>query len=98
MIYSIVAYGDPVLRKEAKDITDRNFDIKKLVEDMYETMYNAHGVGLAAPQIGKGLRVFENPGNVGGAAFARCALRGLRGEQLIVTETSVDECVYKRRG
>lgn len=58
MIYSIVAYGDPVLRKEAKDITDRSFDIKKLVADMYETMYNANGVGLAAPQIGKGIRVF----------------------------------------
>jgi peptide deformylase len=58
MIYSIVAYGDPVLRKEAEDITDPNFDVKKLAEDMFETMYNAHGVGLAAPQIGKPIRMF----------------------------------------
>ncbi len=58
MIYPIVAYGDPVLRKEAQDIKKGEFDVKQLAEDMYETMYNAHGVGLAAPQIGKALRIF----------------------------------------
>jgi peptide deformylase len=57
MIYPIVAYGDPVLRKVAVDI-DKSFDVKKLVEDMFETMYNAKGVGLAAPQIGLNIRVF----------------------------------------
>lgn len=57
MIYPIVAYGDPVLRKVAADI-DRSYDVKKLSEDMFETMYNAKGVGLAAPQIGLNLRMF----------------------------------------
>lgn len=57
MIYPIVAFGDPVLKKQAADI-DENFDIKTLVADMFETMENANGVGLAAPQIGKAIRVF----------------------------------------
>lgn len=57
MIYPIVAYGDPVLRKKAEDIPEGT-DIKQLVEDMFETMYQAHGVGLAAPQIGKAIRLF----------------------------------------
>lgn len=57
MIYPIVAYGDPVLRKVTVDI-DKSYDVKKLSEDMYETMYNAKGVGLAAPQIGLNLRMF----------------------------------------
>jgi peptide deformylase len=57
MIYPIVAYGDPVLKKQARDI-EKGTDIRKLVEDMFETMYNANGVGLAAPQIGLDLRLF----------------------------------------
>ncbi len=57
MIYPIVAYGDPVLRKVTVDI-DKSYDVKKLSEDMFETMYNAKGVGLAAPQIGLNLRIF----------------------------------------
>lgn len=57
MIYPIVAYGDPVLRKVAVDI-DKSFDVKKLSEEMFETMYNAKGVGLAAPQIGLNIRMF----------------------------------------
>jgi peptide deformylase len=59
MIYPIVAYGDPVLRDVAKDIpNDGSIDIKKLSEDMFETMYQAQGVGLAAPQIGMNIRIF----------------------------------------
>lgn len=58
MIYAIVAYGDPVLKKRAVDIEKDSIDVKKLAEDMFETMYNSHGVGLAAPQIGKSLRMF----------------------------------------
>lgn len=58
MIYPIVAYGDPVLRKECRDIEKGEIDVKKLAEDMFETMYNASGVGLAAPQIGLDLRIF----------------------------------------
>ncbi len=58
MIYPIVAYGDPVLRKRAKEIEREDIDVKSLSEDMFETMHNASGVGLAAPQIGKSLRMF----------------------------------------
>ena len=52
MIYSIVKFGDPVLEKTAAPVTVFDDDLKKLVEDMFESMYAAHGVGLAAPQIG----------------------------------------------
>lgn len=58
MIYPIVVYGDPVLKKQGKNIEKDDFDIKKLAEDMFETMENANGVGLAAPQIGKSIRMF----------------------------------------
>ncbi len=57
MIYPIVAYGDPVLKKQAEEI-ETGTDVKQLVEDMFETMYTASGVGLAAPQIGKAIRLF----------------------------------------
>src|SRR5689334_22757160 len=57
MIYPIVMYGDPVLRKKAVDIEKGN-DVKVLVQDMFETMQAAHGIGLAAPQIGKSVRLF----------------------------------------
>ncbi len=52
MIYPIVLYGDPVLEQPAEPVTEFNDELKKLVEDMFESMYAAHGVGLAAPQIG----------------------------------------------
>ncbi|MCL4149915.1 UNVERIFIED_CONTAM: hypothetical protein GTU68_057704 [Idotea baltica] len=58
MKYPIVAYGDPVLRKECRDIEKGEIDVKKLSDDMFETMYAASGVGLAAPQIGKDIRMF----------------------------------------
>ena len=58
MILPIVAYGDPVLRKVGKDI-DRDFPgLEELIENMKETMKNAQGVGLAAPQIGRDIRLF----------------------------------------
>jgi peptide deformylase len=52
MIYPIVKYGNAVLEKPAEPVTKFNQDLAKLVEDMFESMYAAHGVGLAAPQIG----------------------------------------------
>lgn len=52
MIYPIVKFGDPVLEKQADPVTSFDDELKKLVEDMFESMYAAHGVGLAAPQIG----------------------------------------------
>jgi len=52
MIYPIVKFGNPVLEKPAEPVTVFDEELKKLVEDMFESMYAAHGVGLAAPQIG----------------------------------------------
>src|ERR1700690_2127481 len=52
MVYPIVKFGDPVLEKPAAPVTVFDEQLKKLVEDMFESMYAAHGVGLAAPQIG----------------------------------------------
>ena len=52
MIYPIVKFGNPVLEKPAEPVTVFDSSLKKLVEDMFESMYAAHGVGLAAPQIG----------------------------------------------
>jgi peptide deformylase len=52
MIYPIVKYGDPVLEKPAEHVSAFDDDLKNLVDDMFESMYAAHGVGLAAPQIG----------------------------------------------
>lgn len=63
MIYPIVLFGDPVLKKKAADIPHGE-DVKELVQDMFDTMYAASGVGLAAPQIGKSIRLFvvdDNP-------------------------------------
>jgi len=66
MILPIVAYGDPVLRKVGSDI-DRSYPgLTKLIEDMFATLENAKGVGLAAPQIGKAIRLFI----VDGSPFA----------------------------
>lgn len=58
MILPIVAYGDPVLRKKAIDIKKDHPRLNELVENMWETMYKASGVGLAAPQVGLSLRLF----------------------------------------
>ncbi len=57
MIYPIVKYGDPVLETPAKPVTNFDKELKTLVEDMFESMYAAHGVGLAAPQIGISLHL-----------------------------------------
>ncbi|PKA97041.1 peptide deformylase [Flavobacteriaceae bacterium MAR_2009_75] len=58
MILPIVAYGDPVLRKVAKEIPENYPKLNDLLDNMWETMYNASGVGLAAPQIGLPVRIF----------------------------------------
>ena len=58
MILPIVAYGNPVLRKVGHDIDENYPNLAKLIEDMWETMYASNGVGLAAPQIGKDIRLF----------------------------------------
>ncbi len=66
MILPIVAYGDPVLKKEAQEIDASYPDLSGLIKNMYETMYAAQGVGLAAPQIGLSIRLFI----VDGSPFA----------------------------
>ena len=58
MILPIVAYGNPVLRKVGHDIDEKYPNLDKLIEDMWETMYASNGVGLAAPQVGKDIRLF----------------------------------------
>lgn len=58
MILPIIAYGDPVLRKVSRDIDKEYPNLKQLIADMFETMYHARGVGLAAPQIGLDIRLF----------------------------------------
>lgn len=58
MILPIVAYGDPVLKREADDIDQAYKDLNILIDNMFETMYAAQGVGLAAPQIGESIRLF----------------------------------------
>lgn len=58
MILPIFAYGQPVLKKKASDINSEYPDLTKLIDDMWETMYFAYGVGIAAPQIGLSIRLF----------------------------------------
>jgi peptide deformylase len=57
MIYPIVKYGNPVLEKPAETVTVFDEELQKLLDDMFESMYAAHGVGLAAPQIGIARRI-----------------------------------------
>lgn len=58
MIMPIIAYGHPVLKKETQDIDENYPKLQELISDMWETMYNAEGIGLAAPQVGLGIRLF----------------------------------------
>ena len=58
MILPILSYGSPILKKEAKEITQDYPNLNELIENMWETMYAAQGVGLAAPQIGVSIRLF----------------------------------------
>lgn len=58
MILPVVAYGHPVLRKVCDDITPDYPELKKLIADMWETMYHTNGVGIAAPQVNRPVRIF----------------------------------------
>ena len=58
MILPILSYGSPILKKEAKEITQDYPNLNELIDNMWETMYAAQGVGLAAPQIGVSIRLF----------------------------------------
>lgn len=57
MIYPVYVYGSPVLRQIAKDIDKSYPDLEKFIADMFETMYHSDGLGLAAPQVGKSIRL-----------------------------------------
>ncbi len=69
MILPIVAYGDPVLKREAAEIERDHEGLNELIDDMFESMYEASGVGLAAPQVGHSIRLFV----VDGTPFAEDA-------------------------
>ena len=58
MILPILAYGDPILRKETLDIDKDYPNLEVVIENMFETMYSARGIGLAAPQVGLPIRLF----------------------------------------
>ena len=58
MILPVIAYGDPVLKKKAEEIDENYPNLKELIENMFETMYASNGVGIAAPQIGRSIRLF----------------------------------------
>lgn len=64
MIYPVTVFGDPVLRKTAEPITKEFQDLKGFVQNMFDTMYNSDGVGLAAPQVGKAVRIFVVDTNI----------------------------------
>jgi len=72
MILPIYLYGQPVLREETKIISKDYPDIKQLVANMYETMYNADGVGLAAPQVGLSIQLLVIDADVMGDDFPEC--------------------------
>jgi peptide deformylase len=63
MILPIIPFGHPILRKRAEDIGKDYPELDQLISDMYETMYNAKGVGIAAPQVGKSIRLFVVDGS-----------------------------------
>lgn len=72
MILPVYLLGHPVLREETEDITPDYPDLKQLIENMWETMYNSDGVGLAAPQIGKSISLIVLDGNPVADSFPEC--------------------------
>ncbi len=72
MVLPIYLYGHQVLRAETEEITPDYPDLKKLIDDMWETMYNSEGVGLAAPQIGRSIRLIVLDGSVLADDFPEC--------------------------
>jgi len=58
MVLPVVAYGDPVLRKVSQEIDQDYKNLQELIQNMFDTMYDSNGVGIAAPQIGKDIRLF----------------------------------------
>jgi peptide deformylase len=96
MTYPIYIYGHPVLRKVAEDIEKDYPDLQQLIDDLFDTMYHSEGLGLAAPQIGKSIRVFVIDGAPAGEdepelanfkkAFINAHLVEKNGEQIPMNE------------
>jgi peptide deformylase len=74
MILDVVKYGDPVLTKRAEEVTEFDDRLRKFIDDMFETMYAAPGVGLAAPQVGVLKRIFVMDCSVGKKRDGKVAL------------------------
>ena len=95
-ILPIVTYNDEILREKAADVGKMTPEIKKLIQDMFETMYESEGVGLAAPQIGKSLRIFvmdadaitEEEGDevLGAVAFINPVIKNFKGDKVRMEE------------
>ena len=92
MKYPIIAYGDPVLRRMATNIEPDEYPhIKELVDNMFETMYAARGVGLAAPQVGMSMRLFVVDASpfCGWQEWHRHACRRNSKDQTVLPRTTV---------
>lgn len=96
-ILPIVTYNDPVLREETLTIQENSDELQTLIDDMFETMYNSSGVGLAAPQVGINLRLFvmdsdavtedlENQPDIGPLVFINPEILELDGEKIKMEE------------
>src|ERR1051326_4111184 len=79
MVYPIVKLGDPVLETRAATVTVFDGELKKLIDDMFESMYAAHGVGLAAPQIGISKRI----------AVIDCSFKERPEEQIVIINPEI---------
>jgi peptide deformylase len=80
-ILSIKTFGDPVLRERARDVETFDASLARLAEDMVETMHEAPGVGLAAPQVGRSIRLIVFDVGEGPTTLVNPALSGHEGEQ-----------------
>lgn len=96
-ILPIVTYNDPLLRKEAEPLAELNEELGVLIADMFDTMYNSHGVGLAAPQIGTSIQLFvvdvdsmteeiDDEENVGAMVFINPRILTTDGEMVKMEE------------
>lgn len=81
----IYLYGHPVLRKECVEVEENYQDLKKLVSDMFETMEASEGVGLAAPQIGKNIRLIVIDADVLGDDYPEC-----KGKRMVLVNPEID--------
>ncbi len=96
-ILPIVTYNDPILRKETKPIQENSESLQRLIDEMFETMYNSNGVGLAAPQIGQDIQLFvmdadvmteeiDNEDNLGPLVFINPEIIAKEGEKIKMEE------------